>query len=155
MDDPASVADAPADVLANWYYDDDGDFDDDEKTVTATFTRILRAIARKAADLHIKKLPPGVRVQQVRTVASVITSISVFVIFFVAALEILGLLGLNLGPMLVTIEELLCSMSLVSLRTVIQRQNWFVLILLLILLLKLMTERTFLMLVVLVIKSSM
>src|SRR6478752_1363381 len=58
-------------------------------------TRILRAIARKAADLHIKKLPPGVRVQQVRTVASVITSISVFVIFFVAALEILGLLGLN------------------------------------------------------------
>ena len=63
-------------------------------------TRILRAIARKAADLHIKKLPPGVRVQQVRTVASVITSISVFVIFFVAALEILGLLGLNLGPML-------------------------------------------------------
>src|SRR5436189_1021690 len=53
-------------------------------------TRILRAIARKAADLHIKKLPPGVRVQQVRTVASVITSISVFVIFFVAALEILG-----------------------------------------------------------------
>src|SRR5213595_3110852 len=49
-------------------------------------TRILRAIAGKTADLHIKKLPPGVRVQQVRTVASVITSISVFVIFFVAAL---------------------------------------------------------------------
>src|SRR2546425_11317856 len=63
-------------------------------------TRILRAIARKAADLQIKKLPPGVRVQQVRTVASVITSISVFIIFFVAALEVLGLLGLNLGPML-------------------------------------------------------
>ena len=63
-------------------------------------TRILRAIARKTADLHIRKLPPGVRVQQVRTVASVVTSISVFVVFFVAALEVLSLLGLNLGPML-------------------------------------------------------
>jgi small-conductance mechanosensitive channel len=62
-------------------------------------TRIIRAIARKTADLQVRKLPP-VRVQQVRTVASVITSISVFVIFFIAALEVLSLLGLNLGPML-------------------------------------------------------
>src|SRR6267154_5113895 len=63
-------------------------------------TKILRAIARKSADLHIRKLPPGVRVQQVRTVASVVTSVGVFVIFFVAALEVLSLVGLNLGPML-------------------------------------------------------
>ncbi len=63
-------------------------------------TRSLRAIARKTADLHIRKLPSGVRVQQVRTVASVVTSISVFVVFFVAALEVLSLLGLNLGPVL-------------------------------------------------------
>src|SRR5713226_1342857 len=62
-------------------------------------TRIIRAVARKTADLQVRKLPP-VRVQQVRTVASVITSISVFVIFFIAALEVLSLLGLNLGPML-------------------------------------------------------
>ncbi|HEX7895570.1 MAG TPA: mechanosensitive ion channel family protein, partial [Terriglobales bacterium] len=63
-------------------------------------TKILRAIARKSADLRVSKLPPGVRVQQVRTVASVLTSVGVFVIFFVAALEILSLIGLNLGPML-------------------------------------------------------
>src|SRR5712692_7084788 len=62
-------------------------------------TRIIRAVARKTADLQVRKLPP-VRVQQVRTVASVITSISVFVIFFIAALEVLSLLGFNLGPML-------------------------------------------------------
>ncbi len=62
-------------------------------------TRIIRAVARKTADLQVRKLPP-VRVQQVRTVASVITSISVFVIFFVAALEVLSVLGFNLGPML-------------------------------------------------------
>jgi len=62
-------------------------------------TRIIRAVARKTADLQVRKLPP-VRVQQVRSVASVVTSISVFVIFFIAALEVLSLLGLNLGPML-------------------------------------------------------
>jgi moderate conductance mechanosensitive channel len=63
-------------------------------------TRLLRAIARKSAEMHVRKLPPGVSVQQFRTVTSVITSVGVFVISFVAALEILSLLGLNLGPML-------------------------------------------------------
>jgi len=62
--------------------------------------RILRGIASKAADLHIRKLPPGLRVQQIRTLTSVITSVGVFVILFVALLEVLSLLGLNLGPML-------------------------------------------------------
>src|SRR5579863_1418215 len=68
--------------------------------VTYVLTRIARASARRSADLHVRSLPPGVRVQQVRTVAGVVTSITVFVIFFVAALEVLSLLGLNLGPML-------------------------------------------------------
>jgi moderate conductance mechanosensitive channel len=63
-------------------------------------TRLLRSIARKSAEMHVRKLPPGVSVQQFRTVTSVITSVGVFVISFVAALEILSLLGLNLGPML-------------------------------------------------------
>src|SRR6266853_3995236 len=67
--------------------------------VAFVLTRIIRAVARKTADLQVHRLPP-VRVQQVRTVASVITSISVFVIFFIAALEVLSLLGFNLGPML-------------------------------------------------------
>ncbi len=35
-----------------------------------------------------------------RTLASVVTSIGVFVILFVAALEVLPLFGLNLGPLL-------------------------------------------------------
>ncbi len=68
--------------------------------VAYVLTRIARAIALRSADLHVRSLPPGVRVQQVRTVAGVVTSITVFVIFFVAALEVLSLLGLNLGPML-------------------------------------------------------
>jgi len=62
--------------------------------------RVLRAIANKITDPPIRKLPPGVRVQQVRTVAGVLTSVGVFVISFVALLMVLGQLGLNLGPML-------------------------------------------------------
>lgn len=68
--------------------------------VAYVLTRLLRAIARRTADLQIRRLPPGVRVQQIRTVTSVITSIGVFVILFIATLEVLSLLGLNLGPML-------------------------------------------------------
>ena len=63
-------------------------------------TRAARTVARRSADLHVRRLPPGVRVQQVRTVTGAVTSIAVFVISFVAALEVLLLLGLNLGPML-------------------------------------------------------
>jgi small conductance mechanosensitive channel len=63
-------------------------------------TRMLRSFARKSAELQTRKLPPGIRVQQVRTVASVVTSVGVFVIFFVAALMVLAIFNLNLGPML-------------------------------------------------------
>ena len=68
--------------------------------VAYVMTRTIRAIARKTAELHIKKLPSGVSVQQVRTITGVITSIGVFVIFFVASLEVLHFLGLDLAPLL-------------------------------------------------------
>jgi len=62
--------------------------------------RGLRLLAAQLVALQLRKLPPGGRVQQLRTLASVLTSIGIFVILFVAALEILPLLGLNLGPLL-------------------------------------------------------
>jgi small conductance mechanosensitive channel len=68
--------------------------------VAYVLTRLLRSFARKSAELHIRKLPPGVRVQQVRTVTSVLTSVGVFVIFFVASLTVLSVVNVNLGPML-------------------------------------------------------
>jgi len=61
---------------------------------------ILRSLAGKFAALQIRRLPPGFRAQQVRTLASVVTSVGVFIILFVAALEVLPLFGLNLGPLL-------------------------------------------------------
>jgi small-conductance mechanosensitive channel len=60
---------------------------------------ILRTIAGKAASLQTRGLP-GLRTRQVRTLTSVITSVGVFVILFVAALEVLPLFGFDLGPLL-------------------------------------------------------
>jgi len=62
--------------------------------------RLLRLITRKVTALQTRKLPPGLRAQQIQTLASVLTSVGVFVIVFVAALMVLPLLGLNLGPLL-------------------------------------------------------
>lgn len=68
--------------------------------VAFVLIRILRLITSGVASLQAGKLPSGIRAQQVRTLASVINSIGIFIIIFVAALEILPLLGLNLGPLL-------------------------------------------------------
>ena len=62
--------------------------------------RIFRTVVGKMASLQEKRLPSGMRAQQVRTLAAVINSVGVFVVMFVSALMILGTLGLNLGPLL-------------------------------------------------------
>src|SRR6266481_7427177 len=63
-------------------------------------SRLLRVMVRRIAALQEKKLPSGLRAQKIRTMASVITSVGVFVIFFWAVLQALPLFGLNLGPLL-------------------------------------------------------
>ena len=68
--------------------------------VSCSLIWILRSAARKIAALQTRRLPPGFRSQQVRTLAGVITSVGVFVILFVAALELLPLFGFDLGPLL-------------------------------------------------------
>jgi moderate conductance mechanosensitive channel len=62
--------------------------------------RLLRIVTSKITSLHTRKLPSSARARQVRTLASVITSVGVFVIVFIAAITLLPLLGLNLGPVL-------------------------------------------------------
>lgn len=64
-------------------------------------TRLLKVAARHLSDLSRSQgLPSAVRAQQLRTLSSVIYSVGVFVIMFVAALQILPLLGINMGPLL-------------------------------------------------------
>jgi len=68
--------------------------------VSFVLIRLLRLITRQVTALQTRRMPTGMRAQQVRTLASVITSVGVFIIIFVAVLETLQLLGLNLGPLL-------------------------------------------------------
>jgi len=62
--------------------------------------RIVRVLTRGMSALHVRRIPPGFRAQQIQTLAAVINSIGTFVILLVATLQILPLLGLNPGPVL-------------------------------------------------------
>src|SRR5579871_2962877 len=62
--------------------------------------RLLRLITGKVSVLQASRGASGVRARQIRTLTSVITSVGIFIIIFVATLETLQLLGLNLGPLL-------------------------------------------------------
>lgn len=68
--------------------------------VSFILIRVLRFITGKISLLQARKLVTGERAKQVRTLASVINSIGVLIILFVAALTVLAQLGLNLGPLL-------------------------------------------------------
>ena len=61
---------------------------------------LWRVIVRRISRIQERKLPSGMRVQQVRTLASVVTSVGTFVILFWALMQALPLFGLNLGPLL-------------------------------------------------------
>ena len=64
-------------------------------------TRLLKTISRHLSELSTSQgLPSTVRAQQLRTLSSVIHGIGLFVIVFVASLQILPLLGINMGPLL-------------------------------------------------------
>ena len=60
--------------------------------------RLLRLVTRKVISIQAGRLTPENRAQEVRTLISVVTNIGISVILFVAALEILPMLGLNVGP---------------------------------------------------------
>jgi moderate conductance mechanosensitive channel len=62
--------------------------------------RILRAVTSRVTVLQSHHLPSGIRSQQIRTLAGVINSVGIAVVFFVASLQVLSLLGINLGPLL-------------------------------------------------------
>lgn len=62
--------------------------------------RILRVTTGRITVLQTHRLPSGLRFQQVRTLAGVINGVGVFAVLFVALLQILSLLGINLGPLL-------------------------------------------------------
>ena len=64
-------------------------------------SRFLKLVSRHLGELSNRQdLPSAVRSQQLRTISSVIYSIGLFVIIFIAAMQVLALLGINMGPLL-------------------------------------------------------
>ncbi len=63
--------------------------------------RLLRKLSRHLSDLSNRQgLPSALRSQQLRTLSSVIYSVGLGAILFLAAMQILPLLGINMGPLL-------------------------------------------------------
>src|SRR6185312_11698017 len=69
--------------------------------VSFILTRLLKVVSRHLADLGDKQvLPSAVRKQQLRTLSSVIYSVGVFIIAFLAVMQILSQLNIKVGPLL-------------------------------------------------------
>lgn len=69
--------------------------------VTLVLIRLLKALTRRLRSLgETKGLPTGLRAQQIRTLSGVVYSTGVFALVFLALLQILPVLGINMGPLL-------------------------------------------------------
>jgi moderate conductance mechanosensitive channel len=69
--------------------------------VAFVLSRLLKLLARHLGELSNRQgLPSSVRSQQFRTISSVVYSIGLFIILFIASMQVLALLGVNMGPLL-------------------------------------------------------
>ena len=69
--------------------------------VTFVLIRLLKMVTHRLRSLtEVKALPSGVRAQQLRTLSDVIYSAGVFVLGFLAWLQVLPVLGINMAPLL-------------------------------------------------------
>jgi moderate conductance mechanosensitive channel len=62
--------------------------------------RILRSVTGRIATLRTRKFPSGIRVQQIQTLASVISSVGTFVVFFLSLYWILTIMQVHVEPLL-------------------------------------------------------
>lgn len=69
--------------------------------VSIVLIELLRLVTNRLARFsRSAELPSGVRAQQLRTLSGVIYSVGVFVIIFIALMQVLPLIGINMGPLL-------------------------------------------------------
>jgi len=69
--------------------------------VAIILVRLVKLTTARLAQLSRREmLPTALRAQQLRTLASVLNSVGMAVIVFLAAMQLLPLLGINMGPLL-------------------------------------------------------
>jgi small-conductance mechanosensitive channel len=67
--------------------------------VAVVLVRLMRSVTRRLIAFSREQLEPS-RAQQLRTLASVINGVWLFVVCFVALMQVLPVLGINMGPLL-------------------------------------------------------
>src|SRR5438477_11682972 len=71
--------------------------------VTFVLISLLKAVTTRMRSLgETKGLPTGLRAQQLRTLSGVVYSAGLFVLVFLALLQVLQVVGINMGPLLAT-----------------------------------------------------
>jgi small-conductance mechanosensitive channel len=68
--------------------------------VTFALIRLLKSLTRRIRSLAETKGLTGLRAQQIRTLSGIVYSTGIFVLVFLALLQILPVLGINMGPLL-------------------------------------------------------
>jgi moderate conductance mechanosensitive channel len=69
--------------------------------IAFVLTRLLKLISNHLNEVSKREgLPSNVRAQQLRTLSGVVHGVGMFLIVFVAAMQILPVLGINMGPIL-------------------------------------------------------
>jgi small-conductance mechanosensitive channel len=69
--------------------------------VTLVLIELLRLVTRRLRLFgESKALPTGMRAQQLKTLSAVLYSAGLFVLVFIALLQIMSVLGINVGPLL-------------------------------------------------------
>ncbi len=107
----AKLIDAPASVplrelWADWRADSVKFLHEDAPKIVLVMiiaiviVQVVHRLTRGMVAFRTRRLPTGIRGQQIQTLASVINSVASFAVWFVAILTILARLGLNLGPLL-------------------------------------------------------
>jgi small conductance mechanosensitive channel len=67
--------------------------------IAMVLVRILRMVTRRLENLG-HHAPAGIRSQQLKTLAGIVNSMGAFVIYFLAALQVLPLFGIDMKPVL-------------------------------------------------------
>src|SRR5579884_1772125 len=68
--------------------------------VAIILIKLLRIVTHRLTRFSTSNEFRGVRAQQLRTLSGIITSVGTFIIVFIAAMQVLPILGINMGPLL-------------------------------------------------------
>jgi len=68
--------------------------------VAIILIKLLQIVTHRLTKFSTSKEFRGLRAQQLRTLSGIITSVGTFIIVFIAVMQVLPIVGINMGPLL-------------------------------------------------------